>query len=119
MGDEGLLFVGERGTILCGFNGRRPQLIPAARMRDFRPPAKALPRSPGNDREWLDACAGGKARPGANFEFSGAVTEALLLGNVALRTGQRLVWDRAKLKAVNVPAAEPYIRPERRPGWAL
>jgi hypothetical protein len=42
-----------------------------------------------------------------------------LLGNVALRTGQRLLWDPANLKAVNVAAAEQYIRPDRRKGWAL
>jgi predicted dehydrogenase len=119
LAEEGLLFVGDRGAILCGFNGRRPQLIPAAKMKAYKQPPPTLPRSPGNDREWLDACAGGKARPGANFEFSGAVNEALLLGNVALRTGQRLVWDRANLKAANLPAAEQYISPKRRQGWAL
>jgi predicted dehydrogenase len=117
--DEGLLFVGEKGTILCGFNGRRPQLIPASKMQAYKQPARTPPQSPGNDREWLDACAGGKNRPGANFEFSGFVTEALLLGNVALRTGQRLTWDRANLKAANLPAADEFIRPKRREGWAL
>jgi predicted dehydrogenase len=117
--DEGLLFVGDRGTIRCGFSGRRPRLIPAAKSKDFQPPPKTLPRSPGNEREWLDACRGGKTRPGANFEFSDVVTETLLLGNVALRAGRRLLWDRANLKATNAPAAEAYVRPERRPGWAL
>jgi predicted dehydrogenase len=116
---EGLMFIGDRGTILCGFNGRGPKLIPEAKMAAYKPPAKTLPRSPGNQREWLDACKGGKAKPGANFEFSGTVTEALLLGNVAVRASQRLVWDRASLRATNAPAAEPYIRPASRPGWAL
>jgi predicted dehydrogenase len=116
---EGLLFIGDRGTILCGFNGRRPQLIPEAKMKAFQPPPKTLPRSPGNEREWLDACLGGKTKPGANFEFSGVVTEALLLGNVALRAGQSLIWDRANSKVVNVAAAEPYIRPQYRQGWGL
>jgi predicted dehydrogenase len=117
--NEGLLFVGDRGTILCGFNGRQPQLIPASKMRAYKQPPQTLPRSPGNDREWLDACAGGKVKPGANFEFSGLVNETLILGNVAVRTGQRLVWDRKDLKAINLPAAEQYIRPPRREGWAL
>jgi predicted dehydrogenase len=117
--EEGLLFVGDRGAILCGFNGRRPRLIPEARMKAYKQPPQTLPRSPGHQREWLDACRGGKTKPGANFEFSGTVTEALLLGNVALRAGQRLVWDSANLKAVNVAAAEQYIRPQRRSGWSL
>lgn len=117
--EEGLMFIGDRGTILCGFNGRDPKLIPEAKMKAYKQPPKTLPRSPGNDREWLDACKGGKTRPGASFEFSGAVTETLLLGNVALRTGQRLIWDRANLKAGNVASAQQYIHPEYRGGWTL
>lgn len=117
--NEGLLFLGDRGTILCGFNGREPKLIPEARMKAFQPPPMTLPRSPGNDREWLDACKGSETRPGAGFGFSGVVTEALLLGNVALRTGERLIWDRANLKVVNTTSAERYIRPEHRQGWGL
>lgn len=117
--EEGLLFVGDRGSILCGFSGRRPQLLPKERAKSYKDPPKSLPRSPGHLREWLDACTGGKNKPGANFEFSGIVTETLLLGNVALRTGRRVVWDSANLKAVNDEKAGPYIRPERRKGWEL
>jgi predicted dehydrogenase len=119
LGAEGLLFLGDRGTILCGFNGRRPQLIPEAKMKAYKQPPRTLPRSPGNDREWLDACLGKKVKPGASFEFSGLVSEALGLGNVALRTGQRLTWDRANLSAVNAASAEQYLRPQRRSGWTL
>ena len=83
------------------------------------PPPKTLPRSPGNDREWLDACKGGKTKPGANFEFSGMVTETLQLGNVALRVEGKLKWDREKLALTNAPSADKYIRPEAREGWAV
>ena len=88
-------------------------------MKDFKEPPKTLPRSPGNDREWLDACKGGKTKPGANFEFSGMVTEALLLGNVAVRAGETLNWDRPGLKVINSTAVQQHIAPERRPGWEL
>ena len=117
--DEGLMFIGDRGTILCGFNGRDPKIIPEARMKEYKQPPKTLPRSAGNDREWLDACKGSKTIPGANFEFSSVVTESLLLGNVAVRTGQRLTWDRANLKVANVAAAQQYIRPDYRGEWKL
>jgi predicted dehydrogenase len=117
--NEGLLFLGDNGTIMCGFSGENPHLLPESKMKTFQPPPKTLPRSPGNEREWLDACKGSKSRPGANFEFSGMVTEALLLGNAALRTDQKLIWDRANLKVVNVASAQQYIRPECRQGWAL
>jgi hypothetical protein len=117
--DEGLLFVGDRGKILCAFNGANPRLIPESKMNSYKQPPKTLPRSPGNEREWLDACKGGKAKPGGNFEFSGLVTETLLLGNVATRLGQKFNWDRANLKVVNSDLAQKLVRPERRTRWEL
>lgn len=116
---EGLLFVGDRGKILCGFNGVDPKLIPQSRMDSYKQPPKTLPRSAGNEREWLDACKGGKTKPGGNFEFEGLVTETLLLGNVASLAGGKLTWDRANLKVPNMDSAQKYIRPERRAGWEL
>ena len=88
-------------------------------MASFQPPSKTLPRSPGNEREWLDACKGGKAKPGGNFEFSGVVTETLLLGNVAIRCGEKLTWDRASMKVTNSVEAQKFVRPDRRIGWEL
>jgi len=117
-GDEGLLFVGDHGKILCGFNGRSPKLIPQSKMDSFKQPPQTLPRSPGNEREWLDACKGGKVRPGGNFEFEGMVNETLLLGNVAACTGQKLTWDRANLR-VDSARGQQYVNPERRKGWEL
>ena len=118
-GDEGLLFVGDRGKILCAFNGAHPKLIPQSRMDSYKQPPKTLPRSPGNEREWLDACKGGKVKPGGNFEFEGMVTETLLLGNVAARLGQKLNWTRNDMKVEGSDIANKIIRPERRSGWEL
>lgn len=117
--NEGLMFIGERGKILCGFNGAHPKLIPQSRMDSYVQPAKTLPRSPGNEREWLDACKGSKLKPAGNFEFEGMVTESLLLGNLAVRSGEKLSWDRANLKANNSDFGQKDIRPERRKGWEL
>jgi predicted dehydrogenase len=116
--DEGLIFVGDKGKILCGFNGATPRLIPKAAADAFSPPPPTLPRSPGHEREWIDACKGGPAG-GADFTFSARVTEAILLGNVALRTGERLVWDRTAGEITNVPKANQYLRDEYREGWSL
>jgi predicted dehydrogenase len=116
--DEGLLFVGDRGKILCAFNGGKPKLIPQTKMDSYQPPPKTLPRSPGNEREWLDACKGGTVKPGGNFEFEGLVTETLLLGNVATHVGQQINWDRSNLR-VNSEVGQKYVQPERRNGWEL
>ena len=116
---EGLLFIGDNGKILCGFSGRRPRLIPETKMKAYKQPPKTLPRSPGNEREWLDACKGNKTEPGASFGFSGVVTECLQLGNLAARTGLKLIWDPANLKVLNSTSAQKYIAPEYRQGWTL
>jgi len=121
--DEGLLFVGEKGTILCGFNGTDPRVLSpskgGSREEPHRRGGQGQRGGGVNQRQWLDACKGSKTTPGANFEFSARVTETLLLGNVAIRTGKSLRWDRANLQVPNVADAEKFIRPERRPGWEL
>jgi len=115
---EGLLFVGDKGKILCGFSGSNPRLIPDSRARAYKPPPKTLPRSIGHHDEWLRACRGGEPG-GANFEYSGLITKALLLGNVALRTRRKLYWDGPNLKVTNVPEANEYIHCRYRQGWTL
>jgi hypothetical protein len=87
-------------------------------MDGYKQPPKTLPRSPGNEREWLDACKGSKTKPGGNFEFESMVTETLLLGNVASRSGQKLSWDHSSLK-VNSDVAQKWVQPERRKGWEI
>lgn len=115
---EGLLLVGDRGKILCGFAGGNPKLIPESRMQAFKRPPRTLPRSIGHHNEWLRACRGGETA-GANFEYSGLVTQALLLGNVALRTRRKLYWDGRNLKVTNLPEANKYIHFDYRSPWTL
>jgi predicted dehydrogenase len=115
---EGLLFIGDKGKILCEFHGQSPRLLPESKMRDFQPPPKTLPRSIGHDEEWIRAARGGPPA-GANFTVAGPITEALLLGNVALRTGKKLAWNPLSLEVPGVPEAAALIDPPRREGWSL
>ena len=117
--NEGLLFIGDHGAILSGFHGENPRLITESRMRAFVPPPKTLPRSIGHYREWIEAAKAtkGSPAPAANFEFEGPIAEALLLGNVALRTGEKLRWDSANLKVTSAAAAQPLIGPGYRGDW--
>jgi hypothetical protein len=87
-------------------------------MRAYKQPPKTIPRSIGHHQEWIEACKGG-APAGANFEFSGLVTEALLLGNVALRMRKKLYWDGPNAKVTNVLEANEYLHYQYRQGWAL
>ena len=47
------------------------------------------------------------------------MTEIVLLGAVALQSGQTLNWDGPNMKATGVPEAEPFIRGHLREGWEL
>jgi hypothetical protein len=82
-----------------------------------RPEVQRLPNSPGFHKEWAIACKGGPAAT-CHFDYSGPLSEAVLLGNVAYRVGQPLQWDAERLDAGNAAAA-PLIRPQFRKGWEM
>jgi len=117
--DGGSLFIGQKGKILApGWCAASPRLIPESKMKEYKLPPKTIPRSPGHHQEWIDACKGGKP-PTASFDFSGPITEVLLLGNIAIRTGEKLLWDGPNMKITNVPDANKYIKRQYRQGWTL
>jgi len=118
---NGILFVGDKGKILSGGWGglnQGPRLLPKERMDAYSAPAPTLPRSAGHQRDWVDACKGGPPAS-ANFDVSGPLTELVLLGNVAMRSGAKLAWDGAAMRAVNAPQADEFIRSHYRAGWTL
>ena len=94
-----------------------PQLLPEGKFKDYPTPPETLPRSPGHHVEWIRACKGEGPAPGSNFLYSGWVTESNHLGNVAYRTGKKLEWDHASLRARNAPEADQFIRRPYRKGW--
>ena len=118
--EDGILFVGDRGKMLVeGWGGERPRLLPETRNREYRRPAKSLPRSIGHYEEWIQACKTGSATA-SDFSFAGPLTEAVLLGMVAVRFGgQRLEWDPVNLKVSNEPDANALLHYGYRPGWQL
>ena len=77
---------------------------------------KKLPDSPGHMTEWIEACMGGKP-VFSDFETGGHLTEIALAGVVALKTGKKLEWDGAAMKAKNTPEADKYIQAQYRKGW--
>ncbi len=117
-GENGILFVGERGFITCAGWSGMPRLLPLELHRSYVRPAKTIPRVEGHHADWLQACKGGKPAS-SHFGYGARLTEFILLGNVALRTGRRLSWDAAEMKATNAPAADRYLRDTYRAGWAL
>jgi predicted dehydrogenase len=116
--DEGLLFVGDRGKILCGFEGGSPRIIPESKMQEYERPLKTLPRSIGHIEEWVRACRGGESAD-ANFGFSGKVTQSLLLGNVALNHGSKIEWDPENFRVTNSEQANQYLHRNYCEGWEI
>lgn len=112
LGEGGTIYVGDKGVI---YNGR---LLPESRMREFPQPPKTLPRSPGHYQEWLLACKDGEPA-GSNFDISGPQAETVLLGNIALLTQKRLLWDAPALRITNEPAANELLRRKYREGWGV
>jgi hypothetical protein len=68
--------------------------------------------------EWIAACKGGKPAY-SNFDIAAYLTEIILLGCVALRTGKKLEWDGPSMRAKNAPEAAQYVKREYRQGWKL
>lgn len=110
------LFIGSEGMLLTGFN--RMQLLPEEKFRDYQRPEKSIPESPGFHQEWINACKGGEAAT-CDFRYSGPLSEAVLLGNVAYRAGGGFDWDAKNLKASGNPAVDPYLKSHVRKGWEI
>jgi len=115
LSDNGTLFIGDKGRLLFE-RGKPLRVVPEP--KDFQGPPKVIARSIGHYAEWIAACKGG-ASAGSNFNYAGPLTEAVLLGNVALRAGKRIEWDSEKLQTLNAREAARFIRRDYRAGWAL
>jgi hypothetical protein len=116
---SGSLLIGEKGMLYSpGSYAEQIKLLPEEKFRDYKGPEPTIPRSPGHHKEWILACKGGP-KAMSNFDYAGPLTEAMLLGLVALRTGKRIEWDPVNLKAKGCPEADPVIRREYRKGWSL
>ena len=107
---DGTLFVGEKGMLLADYN--RYVLLPEKDFTAFTPPKPYLPESIGHHAEWVEACKNCGTTT-CNFDYSGPLAETVALGNVAYRTGKKLVWDARKLKAANCPEAGAFLHPMR------
>jgi hypothetical protein len=137
MGDRngGYIFEGTKGKMVGNYP-TVPILLPTKRMKEVKLPTPSVKRIEGQEAghytTWVDACIAGygKMELSSPFEYAGPFTEAVLMGNLALRSyamkdgndypgRKKLLWDAKNMKITNFDAANKFVRSEYRSGWSL
>jgi hypothetical protein len=114
--DQGSIIIGTEGVLLVPHIAT-PKLFPEVKFADYK-----IPEIAGTHHwsDWAEAIVGGPGKPLASFDYSGPLTEAVLLGSVAVRFPQTtLQWNAAKLQFENEKAANAHVRRTYRKGWAI
>lgn len=114
---DGVLWIGEKGMLLSDYG--RYKLLPEDQFKGFVPPPQTIPASIGHHAEWIAACKAGTPNTTCDFSYSGVLSECVLLGNVAYRSGKRIEWDAQNLRVTNAPGANALLQREYRKGWVL
>ncbi len=113
---SGIYFKGTKGSMFADYGGYR--LFPEEQYKEFKAPAPTIAASVGHHQEWINACKTGSPTL-CNFDYSGALTESVLLGMVAFRAGQKLEWDGATMTVKNSEQAQGLLKQEYRAGWEM
>jgi len=121
--DGGILLIGKKGAIMAGCYGESPRLVPESKMKQYKRPRRTLERIPegpdGHEQDWIRACKGGKPAC-SSFDYSGPLSETILMGNLAVRFPDRqLLWNGSAMEVTNDEDANAYVRREYREGWHL
>jgi predicted dehydrogenase len=137
MGDwgNGYIFEGTKGKLMANYS-KAPVLLPTSRMKEVQFPKSTIPRIAGAEdghyTQWVDACIAGygKMELSSPFDYAGPFTEAVLMGNLAIRSysmrndkgypgRKKLLWDAKNMKITNFDEANQFVKREYRSGWSL
>jgi hypothetical protein len=138
MGDSagGYIFEGTKGKII-GDYAIAPTLLPSKRMKEVTFPAPTLARVKGQQdghyQQWVDGCIAGygKTTLSSSFDYAGPFTEAVLMGNLAIRSyglrgatnnfpgRKKLLWDAQQMKITNFDEANAFVKDAYRAPWTL
>lgn len=136
-GGNGFIFEGTKGKLMGNY-ATKPVLLPTKRMQEVTLPPARLPRVPeGHYVQWVNACMKGfdKGVVSSPFDYAGPLTEAVLMGNLAIRSYQmkvkntngqdsypgrkKLLWDAKNMRITNFEEANQFVKREYRDGWKL
>jgi hypothetical protein len=116
-----VIFIGEKGILLHDTYGSNPRLYPQTLMEAAAAVPKSIPRIAWtHELNWTKAIRG-EAKASSPFEYAARLTETMLLGLVALRTGQgkKILYDGERGLITNVAEANPYLTRDYRAGWEI
>src|SRR5262249_22454265 len=114
LNDQGSIYIGANGALYSPYIAA-PLLFPKDKFADFKWPQ---PGDVDHYLQFVEACRG-NGKTMASFDYSGPLTEAVLLGCLATRfPGTVLDWDSSQLKT-NLAAANQFIRKAYRKGWEV
>jgi len=119
--EGGVIFHGEKGILINETYGSNPQIYPQSLMADAARVPRTIPRiNWSHELNWVKAVKG-ETDTSSPLEYAAGLTETMLLGIAALRTGQgrKLYYDGAKMQFTNVPDANQYLTREFRKGWEV
>ncbi len=119
--NNGQMYIGTEGVLIAGTYGQNPRLLPESRHQEWlaSKPSEKYPRSPGIREEWLEAIREGGRASSDFVEYAAALTEMVLLGNLAIRAQGRIVWDAGRMEVTNRAVPEAWIHPPYREPWRL
>lgn len=118
--EGGSLLIGEKGKIYIPNDyGADRVMLPRKEFEGYEPPEPTLPRVKGHKEDFLEACKDPNRPAGSNFEYAAALTETVLIGNLAVVLGKKVEWDAENARVKNAAEADCYIHPEYRKGWEL
>ena len=112
---QGSIYIGTDGILYAPYIDP-PELLPAEKFKDAK-----LASPGGNDHylQFVEACRG-NGKTSAPFDYSGPLTESVLLGCLATRFPHTtLEWDPVKLSVTNVEEANDFVRRRYRKGWEV
>ncbi len=119
--EGGMYMKGTKETLFHpGMRPASPRILPTSRFKEMRKELSQIKRLPkggaGPIEEWFTAIKGGPA-PGSNFDYAAPLTEMVLLGAMAQRSGKTIEWDAENMKVKGNPEMAAWIKEPVRKGW--
>ncbi len=119
--EGGVIFIGEKGILMHDTYGANPRLFPVSLTEQAALVPRSHPRITWSHIVNFAKAAKGQATSSSPLEYAAQLTETMLLGIVALRTGQgrKIMYDGENMKITNIPEANQYLTRDYRAGWSV